>query len=66
MIYFWLTQSIASIYEYLIKFPGLIEIIGSDFFSKVCNSVVSAIGTPLTGFIYYIFEALSDLMSKSS
>lgn len=48
------------------EFPELIEIIGSEYFSKVCNIIVDVAKSPLVGLIYYIFEALTDLISKSS
>jgi hypothetical protein len=55
----------ASILPYLTQFQDLLEMIGSDFYPKVCNPLVEAIGTPLAGFIFYIFESLTDLMSKN-
>jgi hypothetical protein len=64
-MYYWLSQSIANIHPYLIKFPDLLDIIGSDFYSKVCNPFVEAVGSPLAGLIFYIFEALTDLIGKS-
>jgi hypothetical protein len=64
MIYFWLSQILASLHPYLLQFNDLLEIIGSDYYPKVCNPLVEAIGTPMAGFIFYIFEALTDLLSK--
>jgi hypothetical protein len=55
----------ASILPFLAQFPDLLEVIGSDFYPKVCNLLVEAIGSPLAGFIFYIFEALTDLMAKN-
>jgi hypothetical protein len=54
------------IFPFLMQFQDLIEIFGSDFYSKVCNLLVFALGSPLVGLIFYIFEALPDLISRSS
>jgi len=55
MIYFWLAQSIAHIYPYLIQFHDLLDIIGSDFYPKICNFLVQALGSPEAGLIFYTF-----------
>lgn len=55
MIYFWLCQCIANINPFLAQFQDLLEIIGSDYYPKVCNPLVEAIGSPLSGLIYYVF-----------
>ena len=55
----------ASIHTYLSQFQDLLEIIGSDYYPKVCNPLVEAIGSPFSGLIFYVFEAFNDLMNKS-
>jgi hypothetical protein len=55
MIYFWLHHCIAILYPYLSQFQDLLEIIGSDFYPKVCNPLVEAIGSPFAGLIFYVF-----------
>lgn len=65
MICFWLCQCVASIHSYLSQFQDLLEIIGSDYYPKVCNPLVEAIGSPFSGLIFYVFEALNDLINKS-
>lgn len=55
MVNFWLCQALSSINQYLLQFTDLLEIIGSDFYPKVCNPLVEAIGTPLPGIIFYVF-----------
>ena len=64
MTYFWLSQCMDEIYPFLMQFPDLIEVIGSDFYSKVCNILVGVLGSPLAGLIFYIFEALTELIGK--
>ena len=40
MIYFWFCQCTANIHPYLSQFQDLLEIIGSDFYPKICNALV--------------------------
>lgn len=64
MLMFWLSQAINSAGEAIKEISDLPFLIASDFFPKVCNSLVEVLDQPKVGLIFHIFEGLADLMCK--